>query len=139
MADNPRPFEVELAFKVKTYDVDFVRIVHNSVYIYWLEDLRQAMLDTHFPLDVQMSQSYGPVLLETHIEYKRAVRMFDQPRGRMWASDLGPLRWTLDAVISVGDVVCATARQVGCFVMLNDARPMHIPPELRLKYLAALS
>jgi acyl-CoA thioester hydrolase len=129
-----RPFEVELAFKVKTYDVDFVQLVHNSVYIRWLEDLRQVLLEAHWPLEQQMGQGYGPVLLQTHIEYKRGIRLFDQPRGRMWVSDLGPLRWTVEADITIGDTIAATARQVGCFVSLSTGQPVRMPRELVEKY-----
>ena len=39
-----RPFETEIAFEVKSYDVDYVGYVHNAVYIRWLEDLRNTML-----------------------------------------------------------------------------------------------
>jgi acyl-CoA thioesterase FadM len=39
-----RPLLVELPIVVKTYDIDFANIVHNRVYIRWLEDLRQQRL-----------------------------------------------------------------------------------------------
>lgn len=37
---TPRPFEVTLTIPVRPYDVDFLGIVHNLVYIRWLEDYR---------------------------------------------------------------------------------------------------
>ncbi|MCL5997365.1 MAG: hypothetical protein M1546_15100 [Chloroflexi bacterium] len=54
----------------------------------------------------------------------------------MWVSDLGPLRWMVDAVISVEDRVAATARQVGIFVNVASTRPVRMPQALVQKYRA---
>jgi acyl-CoA thioester hydrolase len=124
-------FEVELAFKVGTYDIDFAGIVSNIVYVRWLEDLRLAMLEAYLPLEDQLAGGNTPVLLSTQIDYLRAVRLFEQPRGRMWVSDVGRARWTLDAEITVGDRVVTRARQVLASVRLADFRPLPTPAVLR--------
>jgi acyl-CoA thioester hydrolase len=124
-------FEVELAFKVGTYDIDFAGIVSNIVYMRWLEDLRLAMLEAYLPLEDQLAGGNTPVLLSTQIDYLRAVRLFEQPRGRMWVSDVGRARWTLDAEITVGDRVVTRARQVLASVRLADFRPLPAPAVLR--------
>ena len=76
-----RAFEVELAFNVGTYDIDFAGIVSNIVYLRWLEDLRLAMLEAHLPLEDQLAAGTTPVLLSTEIEYLRAIRLLtNHPR-----------------------------------------------------------
>ena len=40
-----------MPIKVHSYDVDYMRIVNNTVYVKWFEDLRMAMLDKCFSSD----------------------------------------------------------------------------------------
>jgi acyl-CoA thioester hydrolase len=134
-----RPLQVEVTFLVKTYDVDYARIVHNSVYIRWLEDLRLQLLNEHLPLQGQLADHQSPVLEKTEITYHRPLRLFDQAIGRMWVSKLGKARWEVRAEICRGDMVAATARQTGYFVDLANYRPIRIPAELRDKWEAALA
>ena len=75
---SSRPFAVELALPVKTYDVDFAGVVSNIVYIRWLEDLRLQIMKEHFPLEDQLSDHQSPVLAKTEITYHRPLRLFDQ-------------------------------------------------------------
>ncbi len=77
-----RPFEVVLAIPVRTYDIDFVGIVSNIVYIRWLEDLRLKFLDEYWELNQQLEQGYAPVLAGTEIEYKRSIKISDRVMGR---------------------------------------------------------
>src|SRR5947209_9438797 len=105
MTINPATHAVELHFKVQTYDIDFAGIVSNQVYIRWLEDLRLELLDTYAPLDRQLEDGLVPVLLSTQISYKRALRLFDRPQGRIWMVDVSRVRWTLEAAISNDGVV----------------------------------
>jgi acyl-CoA thioester hydrolase len=126
-----RPFEVELEFKVGTYDIDFAGIVSNIVYLRWLEDLRLAMLEAHLPLEDQLAAGTTPVLLSTEIEYLHAVRLFQRPCGHIWVADVGRARWTLEAEITVEERVVARARQVLASVRLADFRPLPAPALLR--------
>jgi acyl-CoA thioesterase FadM len=48
------------------------------------------MLDRYFPLEHQIKAGYSPVVLETHIQYRKAIRMFDGPIGRI--SNYHPIR-----------------------------------------------
>lgn len=140
MTDNElRPLQVELPFVVKTYDVDYARIMHNSVYIRWLEDLRLQIMNEHFPLEDQLADHQSPVLEKTEITYHRPLRLFDQALGRMWVSKLGKARWEVRAEICRGEMVAASARQTGYFVDLERYRPIRIPAVLRDKWEAALA
>lgn len=131
---EPSRFSVDLQFKVQTYDIDFAGIVSNQVYIRWLEDLRLELLDTFAPLGDQLERGYVPVLVSTEITYKRALRLFDRPRGRLWMADMGRVRWTLDALITNDGVVAASARHVCAFVDTATLRPRPVPSEFRARF-----
>jgi acyl-CoA thioester hydrolase len=130
-----RPLELQLAIPVRTYDIDFAGIVNNIVYVRWLEDLRLKFLNEHLPLEKQMEQGYAPVIASTEIEYKRPVKLIDQVIGRLWLSNLGRLKWTVQAEILANNVLAAVATQKGAFVSLESGRPVLVPEELQQKYL----
>ncbi|MBD2414838.1 thioesterase [Nostoc calcicola FACHB-389] len=129
-----RPLEVVLAIPVRTYDIDFVGIVSNIVYIRWLEDLRLKFLDEHWELNQQLEQGYAPVLAGTEIEYKRSIKISDRVIGRLWLSNLGRLKWTVKAEILSNDELAAIATQKGAFISLENGRPIKIPEEFQKKY-----
>lgn len=135
VAYHPLPamaHEITHPFTVRTYDIDFANIVSNIVYIRWLEDLRLQMLAEFFPLDTAM-QALGiaPVLLRTEIDYKRAIRLFDEVQGRMWLEQSGRVRQMLAAEFAVDGRVHATARQTTCFIDLTSGRPVPTPEAIR--------
>ncbi len=130
-----RPLEVILAIPVKTYDIDFMGIVSNIVYIRWLEDLRLKFLDEHWQLNQQIELGYTPILAGTEIEYKRPIKIIDKVIGRLWLSGLGRLKWTMQAEILSNNELAAVASQKGGFVSLQNNRLIPIPEELQKKYL----
>ena len=129
-----RPFETELAIKVRTYDIDYGGVVSNIVYIRWLEDLRVTMLSGMFPFEKQLYNRLAPVLMKTNIEYKGTIRLLDQPIGRMWIKSMTPMKWTVSAEFSVNGSVTTVAEQMGAFVNLEKGRPVRIPKELLNAY-----
>lgn len=129
-----QPFEVEICLPVRTYDIDFAGIVNNIVYVRWLEDLRLEMLARHFPLDEQLKNGIAPVVLQTKIDYKQAIKISDAPSGRMWMKAMESLRWTVNAAISVDGKVAAMGEQVGIFVDLQTKKPIRMPERLKQKY-----
>ena len=126
-----RSCEVELTFTARTYDIDYAGIVSNIVYIRWLEDLRLAMLEHYLPLEDELAAGVTPILLSTHIEYRRALRLFDRPVGRMWLSEVGKVRWKLNAEIVLDGTVSATAEQYCAHVSLSTLQPQRAPRKLR--------
>lgn len=130
-----RPLELQLAIPVRSYDIDFAGIVNNIVYVRWLEDLRLKFLHENLPLYKQIEQGYAPIIASTEIEYKRPIKLIDQVIGRLWLSNLGRLKWTVQAEILANNVIAAVAIQKGAFVSLENGRPVLIPEELQQKYL----
>ncbi len=131
---STRPLEVEIPIKVKTYDIDFAGVVSNIVYIRWLEDLRVKFLDVHLPLEKQMQQGNVPFLSKTQIEYKQPIKLFDNVISKMWMSNLGKVKWTLEAEFISNNQIAATAIQIGAFINSENNRPAKLPEELLKKY-----
>ncbi|MCC5640176.1 acyl-CoA thioesterase [Nostoc sp. CHAB 5844] len=125
-----RALEVKLTIPVRTYDIDFAGIVSNIVYIRWLEDLRLKFLDEHWQLEKQIEQGYAPIMLGTEISYKRSIKLTDQVIGHLWLSNLGRLKWTVQAEILSNNELAAIATQKGAFVSLQNSRPIPIPAQL---------
>ena len=131
---NQKSLEVTLNLPVKTYDIDFAGIVSNIVYLRWLEDLRLKILETYLPLEQLMARGYCPIIASTQIQYKKALKMFDRPVGKMWVAELGRSRCTLQTEIYLDRTVTTTATQVGFFINLETMRPIAIPEELKNIY-----
>ena len=136
LTSQKQPFEVEICLPVRTYDIDFAGIVNNIVYVRWLEDLRLEMLTRHFPLDEQLKNGIAPIVVQTKIDYKQSIKIFDTPSGRMWMKTIESLRWTVSAAIMVNGKAAALGEQVGIFVDLQNNRPIRMPETLRQKYQA---
>lgn len=129
-----RPFQIIYPIIVRGYDIDFAQVVSNIVYIRWLEDMRVHWLDQYFPLRSMIEQGRVPVLASTHIEYKRPVRLFDDPIGHMWLADIGRVRWTIQAEFVAKGEITTTAVQTGVFVDLTTLRPVPLPEALRQQF-----
>ncbi len=122
---------VTIPIQVKTYDIDYARIVHNAVYMRWLEDLRTALVTQAYPIEDMLADNISPILVRTEIEYRLPVRFGDELAGTMWVSDLGRSRWIVEAELRVGDEIKTYARQTGIFTNLITFRPIRIPARLR--------
>lgn len=131
---SSRALEVEMAIPVRTYDIDFIGIVSNIVYIRWLEDLRLKFLEDNWQLEQQLKQGYAPIMAGTEIEYKRPIKITDKVIGRLWLSNLGRLKWTVQAEIIANNELAAVATQKGAFVSLENGRPIPIPEGIKHKY-----
>ena len=129
-----QPFEIELPLPVKPYDIDFAGFVSNIVYVRWLEDLRLEMLAHHYPLDEQLKQGIAPVILQTRIDYKQAIKLSDRPSGKMWIKTMASLRWSVEAAITVNGKVAALGEQVGIFINLQNEKPIRMPKRLKQIY-----
>ena len=126
-----KPLEVISNLPIQTYDIDFAGIVSNIVYIRWLEDLRLKMLKVYHPLEQLMNKGYCPIVESTQIQYKKALKMFDRPVGKIWMSQLGRLRCTLSAEIYLNEQIVTSATQTGYFINLETMRPVAIPSDIQ--------
>lgn len=134
MAEDKENLFIEKEIRVASYDIDFAGIVSNISYIRWMEDLRLSWLEKYFSLNKQVEEGFIPILLETHIQYHHAIRMFDRVTGLMWVSRLHSHKWKVKAEFIVNEKVMATAEQKGVFVDQNTWRPIRIPDNLKKIY-----
>jgi acyl-CoA thioester hydrolase len=128
------PWQVEIAFKVQTYDIDFAGIVSNIVYIRWLEDLRLKVLEENYPILNMLDDGYAPFLARTDISYKRGITMYDKPVGVVWVSSLGRAKWTFHGEFLVDGQQVATATQDCGFMDLATMKVIPIPQAFRALY-----
>lgn|SRR5574344_206177 len=135
MDETPkRKMLIEMPIPVHSYDVDYMQIVNNTVYVKWFENLRMAILDKYFPLAEMMKSHNTPILSETIVEYKRSIGLYDKPAGVAWIDELERSRWVARFEISVGGVLYCTGKQTGCYFSLDTRRPTRFPPELLESY-----
>jgi acyl-CoA thioester hydrolase len=133
-----RPLLIELPLPVKWADADMAGIVHNLVYIRWLEDLRTRLLELHLPLERMLADGYAPVIGHTEIDYRRPIPFPVVARGVMWSPECGARRWVTRAEFLLPDgSLAATAMQWGVFVDLKTMRPVALPASLRAAWQAA--
>ncbi|HEY9635791.1 MAG TPA: thioesterase family protein [Coleofasciculaceae cyanobacterium] len=127
-------FDTSIELEIKTYDIDFAGVVSNIVYVRWLEDLRLAMLAKHYPLNDQVNQGLVPAILQTRIDYKKALSLFDRVHGRCWVSDIQKIKVVINFKILHNQEVAAFAEQTALFVGLTRKRPVPVPDDLKAKY-----
>lgn len=112
---------------VSTYDIDFAGHVSNTVYLRWLEDMRLQMFDRYCPLQNFLADGVTPILVSTEIHYKKPIRLFEKPIGKMWVSDSSLTTIRIEAEIYLGEALCTTANHVGVFVDLAKMKPVRMP------------
>ena len=130
----PLRFLVEVPLRVQAYDIDVVGIVSNITYVRWLEELRQAWCDAHYPSESMIAQGFVPAIGSTHVEYKRAITFGDRVTGRIWFEGFRGQRWHFGFELAVGDRVAAAARQSGIFLSITDRSIRQIPDDMLQKF-----
>lgn len=128
--NEERKMYVEMPLPVHGYDVDFMGIVNNTVYVKWLEDLRMAILDKYYPLSAMLKDGCSPILAETSIQYKHPITFDNRLTGRCWIWMIGRSRWVAEHIIEDGERVYATARQTGYYFHIERHRPVPFPDVL---------
>ena len=139
MTEPRKALEITLQIPIRTYDIDFAGVVSNIVYIRWLEDLRIEIMNRNYPIAEQIRDGFAPVVLQTNIDYKYALKMGDRPTSSMWVVSLETLRWTVSAEISNAGKVSAIAQQMGIFVNLQTNKPTRVPTRLQQQYADSLA
>lgn len=137
MTADIKPLFTRLQFAPKSYDIDFSGVMHNSVYILWLEDLRMKMLKKLITLDDLQHQELAVALVNTNINYRLPIKFDDDITGDMWVDAVTKSSWTLKAEFkdSSGRRY-SDAMQTGVFVTQRNGkwRSTAIPPEIMEKY-----
>ena len=127
-------FNHRLHSRVRSYDVDRQNIVHNAVYLYWLEAARiEYFRDIGVPIDRQsFVTKHRFVVVKTEIDYVYAAQFDDAYTVFTRASCVKNSSFAFDHVIAREDgKILATAK--GVLVHLNPAnhQPERIPDSYR--------
>jgi acyl-CoA thioester hydrolase len=131
---NERPLEIKLNIPVRTYDIDLVGHVSNIAYFRWLEDMRMQLMEEHFPLQMFLESGLTPVLAASSIEYKKSIKLFDQPVGHMWISEIGNSRVKFQGEIYVEKALTTRASHIAVFVDTVTSKPQRLPEIVTQKF-----
>ncbi len=102
---------IEINIEVKTYDIDVAGHVNNVVYIRWLEDMRIELLTKIYPLEKLLAINFYPVVTSSEIKYKKQIKLFDRPVGKMLLQSYSHGVFILKAEIIVNGKLSFTATQ----------------------------
>jgi acyl-CoA thioester hydrolase len=127
-------FNHRLHSRVRSYDVDRQGIVHNAIYLYWLEAARiEYFRDIGVPIDRQsFVTKHRFVVASTQIDYRQAAQFDDVYTVFTRISFIKNSSFGFDHVIRREDgVIIATGKSV--LVHLNPAtnKPERIPDSYR--------
>lgn len=138
VVSDPDEWLIRMEFSPKTYDIDAFGIVSNLTYVRWLEDMRTEFLHRYLPWDRLEEEDLAPVLAETNIQYKSAVKMDQDIEGKLTMTDVGRTSWHLEFVFDRDGEVVLTAQQSGMFVDTESQSPRRLPEDLREKLLETI-
>ncbi|MGH9897708.1 MAG: acyl-CoA thioesterase [Pyrinomonadaceae bacterium] len=127
-----RPLEIELSFKVRSYDIDFAGILSNIVYIRWLEDLRLEFFERYLNMADLLEKKQAPVLVSTHIDYRQTVTFRDRVTGHLWVEKLGHKSMLFKAEFRVGNRLVAEAIQTNVFIDMKTMKAIALPARIVL-------
>ncbi|MCC6549119.1 MAG: thioesterase family protein [Ignavibacteriaceae bacterium] len=99
--DNLFPVKAALPFTVHTYDIDAAGHVNNVVYIRWLEDLRNLIVEGTFGFKHLIETHHYLVVISTEAKYRKQISLFDRPEGEMTLTGVKHGIYELRAVITV--------------------------------------
>lgn len=131
---NKRIMDCECPISIHSYHIDSMRIVHNSIYVKWFEEIRMVFLDKYYPYKYMLEKNYSPVIASTELNYKYPLRLTDKPIGRAWVEDFTRAKWILQFEIVTENRIHCTGRQVGYMVDLTRLRPVPMPVELMAQF-----
>ena len=133
---DARPMLVTKDIRVSSYDIDFMGIVSNIVYIRWFEDLRFAFLDRYWPFEDMRQSGQSPILSKTTVEYRAPLTIADKPVGRLWVDDLGKALWKMSIEIATTRQVHCVGHQEGYIYDLTRKKPVRLPVSLIERFCA---
>jgi acyl-CoA thioester hydrolase len=126
--------KLEFEEKIYTYHIDFVGHVNNIIYIQWLENGRNRMLEVMGVPAQKIADIWGimPVLTETQIIYKVPLYLQNQVKIEMWISKLNNASAIMEfRFYNESGIICAIASQKGLFIDAKTKKPARLTSEIR--------
>ena len=132
--DAQRPMLITHEIRIATYDIDFASHVSNISYLRWFEDMRLKLFEKYFSLRKFLANGKCPVISQTKIEYRRPIKLFQEPHGEMWIEHMGNTSMTIRGVIYVEDKLTTEAEFTAVFIDLATGKPTRLPDVCRILF-----
>jgi acyl-CoA thioester hydrolase len=132
--------KLSFPLSIYTFQIDFMKHVSNIVYVQWMEIARTKLLDAvAMPVHDIAQSGFGPVLVESHITYKKPLSLGDQVRVETWISELTHASaWLEYRFYNGNNELAASGRQRGIFVDIATGKPRRLQWEERARFNAFL-
>lgn len=111
---------IQLEFNVNTYDIDIAGHVNNIAYLRWVEELRVQLINRSYALEKLLEIGYFPIVSETKIRYKRAIKMFNKVIGKIWVEGFDHSIWTLNFEIYANGQLAAKGYQKVAIINIHN-------------------
>lgn len=114
------------------FDTDCAGVVHNIVYLRFIEVARTLLAEQLGMGLVEMANSQVfPVVVRTEIDYKRSAKLGDQIVVHGWLESVERTRFWCGFEIRrpADDVVIATSRQMLAVIQMPAGKPVRLPPD----------
>lgn len=114
------------------FDTDCAGVVHNIVYLRFIEVARTLLAEQLGMglVDMASSQTF-PVVVRTEIDYRRPARLGDKLVVHGWLESVERLRFWCGFEIRrpADDTVIATSRQMLAVIQMPAAKPVRLPED----------
>ncbi len=128
----PADLSLSVAKQVKLYpyDVDYMAVVHNVVYLRWMEEMRTDMMEEHYSMAESIEKGITPVISEVSANYKIPLRIGDKATARIFLKEMGKIKWVVGFEITSEAGLHFSAEQTGYFYNIKLNRPSRTPKHL---------
>lgn len=118
--------------QVMFFDTDCAGVVHNIVYLRFIETARTLLAEQLGMRLVDMAASLSfPVVVRTEIDYKRPARLGDHLVVHGWLESVARLRFWCAFEIRrpADDALIATSRQMLAVIQMPAGKPQRLPAD----------
>lgn len=131
ISTRPDDFVFRHDVRVRFAETDAMGIVHHSRYLPYLEEARVAYLRSiGHPYDAERADGVDYAVLEAHVAYRQPLRFDDVATVHLVVSGATRATFTIDYLLTVGNVVASTASTSHACVN-RDGRPVRLPAWLK--------
>ena len=120
LSSKTNPLFIEVPLLVNTYNIDVAGHVNNIVYVRWLEDMRNILFMQIYPMEKLLESNHHLVVVSSELKYKKQIKLFDKPLGKMFMQSYSHGIIILKAEIMVENSLAFIATQKCVLMNLNE-------------------
>lgn len=125
--------------EIYAYDVDYMGIVHNIVYLRWMEKARSDFLNPVYSYETALETGVSPVIINSNLHYLIPLRLGVKASLEMNIIEIGKAKWSVEFEISSEEGTHFKAEQYGMFFDTNRQKPTRVPKQIRDYYEKVIS